>query len=83
MRLRDRIDRLEALMSHPRCGDGDGVTAIIVRGGLPQPMSAYLPGSDVCLGAWDGEPLTAFRRRAIEWAGGAGSGVVIVTGVPL
>ncbi len=42
MRLRDRIERIEALMDRPsQVGDGrDGIITIMVRGGLPEPMAA-------------------------------------------
>ena len=81
MRLRDRISRLEEQIDRPRNGDGGGATTIVVRGGLPSGMCAYLPGHEEHLDA-EGEPLAAFRLRAIAWAEAAGSAMVIISGVP-
>jgi hypothetical protein len=81
--LNRRLARIEHLMDRPRFGDGDHISTVIVKGGLPGPMAAYVPETGDQLPAWDGEMLPEFRRRAVEWAGEAGAAVVVISGVPV
>jgi hypothetical protein len=84
MSLRDRIDRLKELVDRSRYGGGYGsISVVTVQGGLPEPMHAYLPETGDQLDAWDSELLPEFRGRAVEWAGEAGSDLVVISGVPV
>ena len=83
MKLRDRITRLEKLHDRSGLGNCGGVRTIIIRGGLPDPLCAMLPGTDLELKGGPSESLTEFEHRTVEWAHGLGAETVVISGVPV
>lgn len=84
MRLRDRIERIEALIDRPRFGDGgsSGPTAIRIRGGLDgvEPRHATVGGLTIT--CEPGETEDAFEERAIQRAISENAPFVIFSGMP-
>jgi hypothetical protein len=80
--LKDRIERAEEVLDRPWFGGGDGVTAVIVRGGLPGVMHAMVPGTEHQVDAWPSELADLFIDRAREWARALGAVQVVIAGLP-
>jgi hypothetical protein len=57
-----------------------GPHMVTIHGGLPQPLTAMVPGIGLGLAALPSEPLDGFQNRAWKWAGDLDAEFVVISG---